>query len=249
MFACFSAISSATPKIVISLAATLLIALPGLSQKTREISVGPEQTAAEAFKARDKYRFEDFQDGYLITRQKKKSQALKLNFNFLIGLPQFINTKGDTMTADPKNADLAYIGKTMFIWNAPEKSYYELLMYHEDIKLAIQRTWKFARTETVYDDPRKGKSINMTRDPGNMVYSKKLSRMIRNENTVFRRDSSYVYIDGKDETFKANKSNLQKLFPGQKQQIDKYIDDTDVNFKKEEDLKMLFQFCISLAAK
>lgn len=223
--------------------------MQSFSQETKEVTIRPGQNAAEAFPIKDKYRFPDFQDGFLITPEGKKSQPLKLNFNIFSGLPQFIDKKGDTLFIDEYVAKYVQIKTTTYLHNST-RNYYELILNTEPIKLAIDREWRIARIETLYQDPRSGQETkSLSRDSKNAIYSPKLGRMVQNENTVFKRDSSYFFIDGRGKDYKANESNLMRLFPDHKKQIDERVRQDSIDFKKEEDLRKLLLFCLSLTSR
>ena len=234
-------------KTIVTVVVGLLITVHSFCQKPREVTIRPGQTASSAFPIKDKYRYPNFHDGFLITPEGKKSQPLKLNFNVFSGLPQFINEKGDTLFLDEHIAKYVQIKETTYLHNS-SKDYYELILNTVPIRLAIEREWRIARVETVYDGSRGGKeSISFSRDTQNAVYSPTLGRMVRNENTVFERDSSYFFIDAKEKIYKANESNLLRLFADHKKQINDRLSQESIDFKKEEELKKLFQFCLSLA--
>jgi hypothetical protein len=225
----------------------LLIAVGSFGQGPREVTIKPGKDPAKSFPVKDKFRFTAFQDGYLITPQGKKSQPLLLNFNIFSGLPQFIDKKGDTLFLDKDLAQYVQIGSTQYV-NHFTKDYYEIVLNSTPVKLAIEREWKISRVETVYMDHGR-ETTSLTRDKSNMIYSPTLSRMVRNENTVYEMDSSYFLVDAKGKVFKASESNAKRLFPHDKKQIEDFLRQEPVNFRKEQDLLRLVQFCNSQATK
>ncbi len=217
-----------------------------IGQRKNEVVVKPGNSVAKSIPIRGRYNHDEFKDGYLITEQNKRSKNLKLNFELLTGEPQFIDEKGDTLFLDKHIARQVLIEKTRYLNTT--KGYYELISNHPDFKLAVQRGWSIARYETEFTNGIGGKEKNSARDARNAIYSPKFGQMIRNEDTVYERDSSYFFIDAKEKIYKASKSNLVRLFPRHEDKIKNYLDQQTINFKKEEDLIKLSGFCISLLA-
>lgn len=227
----------------------LSILIPSaFSQIPREVTVGPGKDKNKSFPFRDKYRFSSFQDGYFITKEGRKSQKVKFNFNLVSEKPQFIDSKGDTLFLTKETAQLVKMNDVTYFNDAD--TYYEIVLDNSHVKLAIVREWSLRRVETVYNDPRTGaSSISLGRSGHNAIYSPEHSRMIRNENNIYNRDSSYYFIGKKGEVFKASQKNFTRLHKRNKLAIESYIDRNDINFKKEEDLKRLIEFSVNIKAE
>ncbi len=228
-------------KTIFILVANIFITTHLFSQQVREVSVGPLQDAQKVFKPNDRYRFQDFKEGYLITPAEKRSQALKLNFNLFSGLPQFIDKKGDTLFLDDEIARYVQMKETTYL-NGFSKHYYEVILNAMPVRLAIQREWRLTRVETEFTDRSGAKAINISRDGKNQIYSPSLGRMVRNENKVYQRDSTYFFVDKNERIYKANENNFTRLFSVHKKQIEGYLKKESIDFKKEEDLIKIFAF-------
>jgi hypothetical protein len=228
-----------------------LIAISVLAQKPREVGIGPDEDAAESFPYRDKYMFSEFQSGFLITREGKRSKPLLLNYNVFSGVPQFIGEKGDTLFLDDHVASYVQIKDITFIHEFP-KGYYEFVLKTSPVRLAVQRTWKRDRVEPGFDGEGRGagieKNVSVVRTQ-NTIYSKRLGRHVRNETVIFRRDSSYFFVDSKDRIYPSGESNLLKLFEAGRPQIKEWLKQADIDFDNEEDLRKVFEFCIPLVSK
>lgn len=232
-------------KTIFILVASIFITTHLFSQSIKEVSVGPLQDAQKVFKPNDRYRFQNFKDGYLITPTGKRSQALTLNFNLFSGLPQFIDKKGDTLFLDDQIARYVQMKETTYL-NGFSKHYYEIILNAIPVRLAIQREWRLIRVETEFVDRSGAKAINISRDGKNQVYSPSLGRMVRNENKVYQRDSTYFFIDKNERIYKANENNFARLFSVHKKQIESYIKQESIDFKKEGDIAKVFAFVSSL---
>jgi hypothetical protein len=236
-------------KLIATVALFLFISVHSLAQKGKEVTMGPDQEPSKDFPINDRYRFPDFHNGFVITHEGKRSQPLKLNFNLFSGLPQLIDENGDTLFLDEQVAKYIQIKTTTYQHNS-SKGYHELILNTEPVKLGIQRVWKIDRIETMYLDPTTGhQTKSLTRDAGNTTYSPRLHRQVRNETRIYARDSSYYFIDVKGRDYKANKSNLLRLFSDHKEKIDEHLKQEPIDFKNEEDLKKVLQFCLALGGK
>ncbi len=200
------------------------------------------------FPTEKKYRKPAFENGYLITVLEKRSQTLRLNFDLDAGLPQFINEKGDTLYVDKHLAKFVRINELIYFHDFSDNEHYEIVLNSSPVKLGIQRKWKLARYEPVVMQQAKEAGIivsGLQNTRYNTVYSPIFSKMVRNENTIFKRDSSYFFIDKRDKVYKANERNLLKLFEKDKNRVNDYLQKESIDFKKEEDLIKLLQFALS----
>ena len=228
---------------IIKILLLIHISIFSWAQKVREVTCKPGQDFAKAFSAKDKYKYPEFQDGYVVTPQGKRSQRLKLNFNEFSALPQFVNEKGDTLFLDKGLAEYVQIKETTY-YHPSSNDYYEIIKTSPMVKLAIVREWRITRVETLVEHPKSGKlTKSMSRDKGNLIYSKEYGRYVRNEHVIFARESVYYFIDAIGKVQKANKNGIAKLLSQHEAAIDKYVEMERIDFKKEEDLTKLFEFC------
>ena len=236
-------------RLSIMLLLVILTANRSFSQKPKEVTIKPGENPGEAFPIKDKYRFREFQDGYIITPEGKRTKPMTLNFNLFSELPQFINEKGDTLFVDEHIVKYVNIKGTLYLRNSSKK-YYEIILNSNPVKIATTKYWKMTRIDTPYDHPEGGtETMSISRDMSNQVYSTKHARMIRNEYTVYRRDSSYFFITDKGKVYKATEANLVKLFPDGKKKISEYVSHNHTDFDLEDDLKALFERCINTLSK
>jgi hypothetical protein len=70
--------------------------------------------------------------------------------------------------------------------------------------------------------------------------------LIKNEYLVYKKIMTYYLMDAKENTDYATKLNFVKLFPNHKNEIKRFINENEIDFEKESDLKKLHKYCISL---
>jgi uncharacterized pyridoxamine 5'-phosphate oxidase family protein len=63
---------------------------------------------------------------------------------------------------------------------------------------------------------------------------------------VLSKEKLYFFIDQNNRFYKANKSNLLKIFVKNKKTIESYIRDESIDFDNEESLKKILLFCSQL---
>lgn len=227
----------------------ILTANKSFSQKPKEVVIKPGDNPGDTFPIKDKYRFQEFQDGYIITPEGKRTRTMRLNFNLFSELPQFIDERGDTLFVDEHIVKYVNIKGTLYM-RTSSKKYYEIIFNSNAVKLATTKYWKMTRIDTPYDHPEGGtETMSISRDMSNQVYSNKHAKMIRNEYTVYRKDSMYYFITDKAKVYKATEANLTKLFPGGKKKISEHVSQNRTDFDKEEDLRLLFEGCINTPSK
>jgi len=67
-------------------------------------------------------------------------------------------------------------------------------------------------------------------------------KLLLNRDLVFIKETQYYVIDGNKHYAIANKKNIEKLFPKQKNILESYLNKNQVDFKKEPDLKNIFMY-------
>jgi len=231
-------------RLIIAILVCIHISVFSRAQKVREVTIFPGQDHAKSFPAKDRYKYPEFQDGYVITPDGKRSQRLKLNFDEVAKLPQFINEKRDSLYLDKDLAEYVQIKSTTYFH---AKDYYEIIETSPTIKMAIVRSWRLARIETPYESPRDGqKTKTIARSGSNVIYSPSRGKMVPNENTVYARDSTYYFIDAKGKVQKANRKGIVKLWPAHEAVIESFVEKEQIDFDKEDDLSKLFDFFLQM---
>lgn len=222
-----------------------LIFLSGLqayvqSQETVRIKSGED--AATAYSPQGFYRYPNFGQGLVVFKHGGQTTA-KLNYHMLNEEMQFINQNGDTLAlADPFSVKYITLDSTLYFYN---DGYLEVILNNEQLKLA-----KKVRLETqwekigAYGQASPSGSI---RTPNKIILGNVGKNLSQNQNILVRKESSYFWLDKYGTALKANKANLLKLIaPDAKKRIEDYLRANKPDFAKEEDLKKLLQFTLTI---
>lgn len=189
------------------------------------------------------YRFEEFKTGK-VNLTNGKSTFVKLNYNFLVEEMQFIDRSGDTLSlADPAAVKKITVGDHSFFYN---KGFLELIEDYHPVKLAIKQRIRVVNREQVgaYGQASGASSVMSY---NNMTEGVQTLDLKLNENLTLAKEASYYIIDKKNRSYVASKKGIQKVFPKQKSEIEKYLKENRVDFGKEEDMKKLIAYCIELS--
>lgn len=188
----------------------------------------------------ERYRYDEFRPGNVIYTDGKPP-AVKLNYNFLLGEMQFINPNGDTANITNEYT-LRYvtIGKDLF-YHDYKKGYLEIIAEYPPIRLGLKQVLYIIRMETIGNN-----GYVSTKELTTAATHVSHPITIAPFDAFIGKDVSYFLIDQNSLIRSANKANLLKVFGRHKKTIAKYLDDNDTDFRKEEDLKKLLQFCSNL---
>ncbi|MES1219730.1 MAG: hypothetical protein ABUT20_29790 [Bacteroidota bacterium] len=183
------------------------------------------------------YRFPQFTSGKVYFMNNDSAKG-KLNYNMLMKKMQFIDKKGDTLFLSDNNPiRLVAIDTNIFYCNNGECV--ELLAGFAPAELAVSYRLKFADEQKIgaYGLPTSTQTIDNTKALTDNNY-----QLLLNKDLVFTKETQYYFIDAGKNFIAANKKNLPKLFPKQKDIIENYLKQNQVDFKNEKDLKNLFIF-------
>ncbi len=185
------------------------------------------------------YRFPQFMYGKVYFMNRDLASG-KLNYNMLMGKMQFIDKKGDTLALSDNNPiRLVAIDTNLFYCNSEECV--ELIAGFPPAELVVSRHLKLSDEQKVgaYGLPTSTQTIE-----NSSTFKANASdyRLQLNKDLVFTKEVRYYLIDADKHYVTANKRNLQKLFPKQKNSIEKYLNENQVDFKNESDLKNFFSY-------
>jgi hypothetical protein len=193
------------------------------------------------------YVFPEFTQGKVYFKNGIIDSA-KFNYNTLVNEMQFLDEQGNILTiANPQNVAYVMIMQRVFYY-VSEKSFAEILISHDNIKLLAKRKIKH--------DYRQEKTAaygmaSATTAVSN--YSKMYYDNGQQTNLAIRRDMHFTIIDEYlleiDDKFVklSGKSVFIKAFPAVKNEINEYVKIKKTNFKKETDLMQLTRYCINLS--
>jgi len=208
---------------------------PCLAQ-TRIIRVKAGEDIAQAYSPNGFYRFPQFGKATLYYKNGSANEGKLFNYNILSSNLQFIGDKGDTLELGGReNIDSVICQGTKFIFN---NGFMELVNSVDSVLLLKKTTMKM-ETENIgaYGVPNATSSILNMRSytTGTSVYNLTL-----NQDVVITDVVSWFFVDKNHEPVKANKANLLKILPAEKQEkTETWLKQNKTSFDKEADLKKL----------
>ena len=213
-----------------------------LAQNTNKFRVKSGEEAEKAIPATYKYRYETFRNGS-VSFYDGRSATARLNYNVLLGEMQFIDLTGDTLSlADEQTIQHIKIGENTFYYD-PKYGYLEVVAAYPAVKLALHQSFATISKEKkgAYDQSTGTSSIKNYNSyaSGNT----RLQKLEPDGDVLIAREVTYFLVDENRRVFQANKSNVLKLFAKHKKAISTYLEEKDVDFDKEEDIRQLLQFC------
>jgi hypothetical protein len=216
-----------------------------LAQEAKLIKIKAGEDIQSAVLFADKYRYPQFKEG-TVTFFTGTTTAGKLNYNLLLGEMQFISPSSDTLSlANEATIKEIKIGENRFYYDL-KNGYLEVREEYQSIKLAIKQSFRVAGIEKIggYQQSSAVSSIKNYSILANGNSSVK--RLEAKGDIVLSKEKLYFFIDQNNRFYKANKSNLLKIFVKNKKTIESYIRDESIDFDNEESLKKILLFCSQL---
>jgi hypothetical protein len=181
--------------------------------QARNIRVKAGDDVAQAYSANGFYRFPQFGKTTLYYKNGSTNEGNLFNYNIFSANLQFIGDKGDTLELGGReNIDSVVCQGTRFIFN---NGFLEFVNSVDSMALLKKTTVKM-ETENIgaYGVPNATASITNMRSftNGAGVYNLTL-----NQDVVITEVVSWFFVDKNNEPLKANKTNLLKLLPVEKQ--------------------------------
>lgn len=184
------------------------------------------------------YLVPSFQPGIVEYKNGKRYKST-LNYNRALGAIQFIDEKGDTLALnnDDKSVSTVTIDKTEFYM---DPVCIEKIFGNEKVILGKNEKVRQA-------DKQKVGAMGIPSDAGTIdsydrTYTRNNHYIDINEQLLIRKTTTF-YISGSDGKFVlANKKNIIAMFPKSQKEINKFIQEKDIDFNKEADLMSLTEF-------
>jgi hypothetical protein len=220
----------------------LVIPICSLAQTPQTITLDNNKISAENIKPELQYLFPDFQIGRVILKDKKVIKC-QLNYNFLLDEVLFIDENGKKMAlANPEDVLHVYIANRMFI--ATSKGYFEVIE-----RGAVSLVYKW--TCSIIEKGKEG-ALGLSTDAPSVYQMNTISFDARQWKLDVDKEAvasvevvPYLKIRSKCVPVKGAKDFL-KAFPGKSSEIKLYLEQNQVDFKKEADLRRLTVYCNSL---
>lgn len=213
--------------------------------QSRVVRVKNGQDATKIISAKDRFEYPEFQYGKL-TFINGNHAVSKINYCLLLGEIMFINTNGDTLAlADNNQIRYADIGNTRF-YPIPENGFVEIIedcgvmllakkvQYQKD---GIERKVAYQGTSQV------ASSYNAS----TFTDINGRTTILPPDNTILLKPAvSYLFMDTNHRFNKATRSNFLRIFSKNKSAVIRYLDEHNVDYSNEEDLKKAVIYCSEL---
>ncbi len=215
------------------------------SQPSKVLRVKNGQDATKFIPAKDRYEYPDFQYGRLNYNNGKYAVS-KLNYCYLLGEVMFINAHGDTLAiADNNQINYADIGNKRF-YPFPENGFVEVI---EDCgTMLLTKKVQYQR-----DGIEKKGAYQNTSEIGS-IYNASTFTDINGRTTILpasntillKPATAYLFMDINHRFSKASKTSFLKLFSKNRNAVEKYLDDQNIDYSNEDDLKKAVLYCSAL---
>lgn len=229
----------------------LFLAMMGLSicllraQDVDLFRIKAGETVEEAIPVVHQYRYETFRNGS-VSFYNGSSATARLNYNLLLGEMQFIDITGDTLSlVDEHTIQHIRIGENTFYYD-PKYGYLEVIAQYPAVKLLMQSSFSTVLKEKKGAYGQSTGTSSIKNYNSYTAANSRLQKLNPNEEILIAREVAYFLADHNQRIHRAGKSALMKLFAPQKKTINTYLDEEDIDFDKEEDLRQLLQFCSEL---
>lgn len=234
-------------KALLGFAVIGIISVSGLQAQhkgTIRIKGGPNWQ--QSVPIQERYRFDQFRDGK-ITYLNGISATGRFNYNILIGEMQFINPRGDTLSLANENTVLwIQVAEKSYRYDI-QYGYIEVLEDYKSVKFAFKPIFKTVRAEKYGAYNQSSGTSSITQYKSFIGSSGQLSRLEQEGDLLLEKDIVYFLIDKNNRIHKITKSTVLKVFANSKPAIETYLKTQSIDFKKEDDLKKLLQFCSTLS--
>ena len=189
------------------------------------------------FLLKEEYRYPAFKQGKMYYREGGAAKGL-MNYSFLFGEMQFINSKGYTLAIADVNS-IAYItvAKDTFYY---QEGYFEKIPGTVGTSLLVKKSLKFV-------DEQKTGAFGVTATTGGVVSADRYSefhehRLGINSELIFAKHKAYYFKDARGNIVAASKKNLEKNFLSETRQMQKYVAENNIDINREEGLVKLLVF-------
>ncbi|WP_159472556.1 hypothetical protein [Dyadobacter sp. 3J3] len=190
------------------------------------------------------YQYEEFKDGKVYFKNGKHTNV-KLNYNYLHGEVQYIATNHDTLLITNKAfVDHIIIGENVF-YSQLKNGEMEVVGNFNNVLLAKKKYLAL-----------KGNSANMSERKLTATSEGTIpsSLLINNQNGEFqwqnnasnpeyKYKTTYFLIDQNRNFHVARRSGFSKIYAKQQHSLSEFLRKNDIDFKNEDQLKQLLQFC------
>jgi len=225
-------------KIVLILAICIFCIAKGYGQTEEVYSVKMGEVPDKVIPPEAIYLLPGFTQGIVFFKDRTSSTQ-RFNYNSLLDEMHFINVQGDTLAiAEPALINSIEIDTIKFYFDS---GYIQQVFAQGNYKLAVKHIWKQipGKKDGGYNMGSETGSIETFSTVTNINGS--VGKLRVPKDVLFKNENSFYIGDKFNHFQKANKKNIYTLFKNKN--IAQYLEQHNVDFNKEEDLKALLQFC------
>jgi hypothetical protein len=222
---------------------TVIVAMASsalLGQTSEIITVKAGQNISEVYK--EIFRYPQFIAGRVYFVNGDVSAA-KLNYNLITETMLFVNQKGDTlMIADATAVKFITIEKDSFYY---DNGYLELLDGNKSVRLAMKQRIKFSDKKKIgaFGMPT---STVRTESDDTFLGDRRFSFLVA-EDLIFKKETEFYMSQGSNSFIILNKKNLLKTFPKNKENIEDFLKEKNINLQAVKDVEILIQYLSKLS--
>jgi hypothetical protein len=187
-----------------------------------------------------RYLFPSFKEAKVKFRDGR-SFTYKMDFNMLLCVMQYINTKGDTLEiTNAELIDSIRMDSCAFTYDN-QKGYFQIIAVSDAASLAVNRrcTFQFVQKGAM-DKSEQSSQVQMITDVNGRQGSIPL---VSDQDTYVVRTTTYLLVLKSGEMMNAGKTPFMKIYNGDKKTVEQYIKANKINFNQQDDLEKLFDFC------
>jgi hypothetical protein len=220
-----------------------LLLLPTLSycQEKKVFTIQPGQRIDEVLKLEEIYKYPKFVAADIGFKDGSTSRSL-LNYNYLYGEMQFIAQKGDTLSIDNSSAiNIIKINNDTFYF---DKEFVQVIAAANDLKLGEKQFIKLLdiKRAGAYGLP----TMNSVSSYSSYSGNNQTIAITAKEFTTLEQDADYFLGDKYNRFVKMNNKSILKMFSKKSKEVEKYLNENNINYNKREDVLKLFSFLQSI---
>jgi hypothetical protein len=225
----------------ISIICYILFLTTCLSAQKKEIyTVTAGTKVQDCIPFQEMYRYPEFTDGNVFFKNGAHSGS-QLNFNFLLGEMQYIQSKDTLSIANEKDISLVTVAGDTFYF---DNGYVELISGGQ-IKVGIKQF--FELRETVKKDSYGSAGSGSATDSYSTLQTPgKNYNLVINQDRIFEKTSKYYLATPTSGFVFFNKKQVMQLFPQKKDVIQNYLKSNKVDFNSKNDLLRFADFLRTL---
>lgn len=188
------------------------------------------------------YAYPEFSSAHITLRDKKSLQFdRKVNYNYFSGSMEYLDKKGDTLEIKP-SANIRIINLDRDVYCFISGRGYVKLLFQSKVSLGVKNQMTLVRKELLAEDP----VDEPYTESSQVAYGKDNVKVPVKYDRLYTKTATYFFINNQYNAFPASQQTMFLMFPGNKKEIEAYLNENKPDFKSQEDLIKLIIFCNQL---